>query len=72
VAKGRGWEVKKVLEGLLILKKYFPEGDIAAQHDEIYAGGDASEVEISESDKKRLDDLGWFIDEEEDSWKKFV
>ena len=64
--------MNSVLEGLQILAKYFPDGDIAAEHDVIYAGGDNSDVEISEEDLARLDELGWFIDSEVDSWAKFV
>ena len=61
-----------VLEGLQILAKYFPDGDISAEHDIIYAGGDNSDVEISEEDLARLDELDWFIDSEANCWAKFV
>ena len=64
--------MNRVLEGLQILAKYFHDGDFCAEHDVIYAGSDASDVEISEDDLNRLDELGWSIDEGLDSWYKFV
>ena len=64
--------MKRILEGLNILAKYSDSGDFAAEHDQIWAGpDDASEMEISEEDLKTLDDLGWFIDDEFDSWSHF-
>ena len=56
--------MKRILEGLQILLKYFPVGDFSADHDQVWAGGDLEAVEISESDKVRLEELGWFLDED--------
>lgn len=64
--------MKRFKEGLDIISKYIEDGDIAAEHDQIWAGpDDASEMNISEEDLKRLDELGWFIDEEFDCWTHF-
>jgi hypothetical protein len=63
--------MKRIRAGLNILAKYSDNGDFAAEHDQIWAGIDASEMEIDEEDLKELDDLGWFIDEEFDSWSHF-
>jgi len=65
--------MKRILEGLKILDKYTPEGrgDFAAEHDQIWAGIDADDMDISEEDLEKLDDLGWFLDEEFDSWSHF-
>ena len=67
--------MEEVIEGLLILREYMIESrwDMAAEHDQIWAGPDtASEMEINEIDLDKLEELGWFIDEEFDSWTKFV
>ena len=58
----------KVIAGLLILKKYGE--DICAEHDIIYAGGDASAV--SEEDVATLEALHWHVDSSCGSYAKFV
>lgn len=60
--------IQKVLRGLIIISKYDANSAFAAEHDQIYCGSE--DLEISEKDKKELDDLGWFTDE--DSWTCFV
>ena len=64
--------MKTVVEGLQILLKYFPDGDIAAEHDVIYAGGDNDDVSISDEDMKRLEELRWHYDESLPSWFHYV
>ena len=65
--------LNQVIKGLEILSKYDSKnGDshnICAEHDIIYAGPG---VEVSEEDKKILDDLGWHWDSSADSWARFV
>lgn len=61
---------EQIIKGLQILAKY-PDNDIAAEHDIIYAGPVRSET-ISTKDAKELEELGWHIDSETDSWSKFV
>lgn len=58
-------------EAFTIFAKY--TGDfcpIAAEHDIIYAGPDIDKV--SEADKNRLIELGWRIDEDTESFARFV
>jgi hypothetical protein len=64
--------MKRILEGLNILSKYFESGDFNAEHDQIWAGGDyADDADMAEEDIKKLKDLGWFIDEEFNCWSHF-
>lgn len=62
--------VEKVLEGFRILAKY-PNCEVAAQHDQIYFGPDDGN-KVSDEDRAKLEDLGWFIDSETDSWSRLV
>ena len=64
--------MKTVTEGLQILLKYFPDGDIAAEHDIIYAGGDNDDVSISDEDMKRLEEFRWHYDKSLPSWYTYV
>jgi len=43
---------------------------ISAEHDVIYAGPDPEDV--SEEDRKRLSELGWYVDEHLDSFYRFT
>jgi len=45
----------------LIFGKYSDSGFVYAEHDEVYAGPDASVV--SDEDKQKLEELGWHVDE---------
>jgi hypothetical protein len=62
-----------VIEGLQILAKYVDanSNDVAAEHDVIY-GPYAADLNITDEDKEKLEELGWFIDSEVDSWAVFV
>lgn len=64
-------KVKEIIEGLQIQAKYKPDEWCAAEHDIFYGPCD-SDVEISDVDKARLEELGWFIDSECDSWAVFT
>ena len=61
--------MKRISEVLNILMKYDPDSDFSAEHDKIWAA--SSEVEITDEDLNRLEELGWFIDEEFDCWSHF-
>lgn len=50
-----------LIEALKILNKY-PDVSITAEHDQIWAGPRADEVSFE--DRKRLEELDWFEDEE--------
>lgn len=62
--------VDGIIEGLQIFKKY-GNVDTAAEHDIFYAGPPYG-IEVSKEDKNKLDELGWFIDSETDSWATFT
>ncbi len=62
--------MKTILEGLKIIAKYTPDTDFAAEHDIIYCG-ECDEMNMSDEDKKKMEDLGWFIDEEYNCWCSF-
>ena len=63
-----------IVEGLNILRTYIEDGKHdqlgGAEHDIIY-GPDVAPDLVSEEDQKRLDDLGWFVDSEVDSYAHF-
>lgn len=58
------------IEGIKIIAKYIDESkfSIRAEHDQIWFG-EYDDVR-EESDRKKLEDLGWFKDEE--SWSCFA
>lgn len=62
-----------IMEGLQILSKYYPEDDYcSAEHDVFFAGDNDENVLMSKEDTERLDTLGWFVDDEIDSWAIFT
>lgn len=61
--------VKGLAEALTILAKYEPDSSYCFEHDQMWACRDTLEG-MSDEDKKRLGELGWFHDEE--SWSKFA
>jgi len=58
---------KKVVEGLQLLVQY-PGSSISVEQDQIWAG--PFEEDVGLEDKEKLEQLGWFIDE--DCYSKFV
>jgi len=65
---------RKVLEGLQILAKYLEHEDgwfFGAEHDEIYVYM-VKDNEITEKDRKHLEDLGWSPGDDYGVWKRFV
>lgn len=66
-----GNNYKDMAEAFTIFAKYDEGvGETAAEHDEIYAG--PSPEKVSEGDRKRLEELGWWSDESYDCWRRFV
>ncbi len=63
--------MKNLIEALQIFLKYGdPENPTHCEHDELWICGiDPSDV--SEEDKKRLDELGFFISESDNCFKSF-
>lgn len=61
-------KIKRIIEGLQILAKYKPDDYCAAEHDVLY-GPDA---EVTEEERKKLDELEWFYDDEVGCWCCFT
>jgi len=62
-------KARKIAEGMTLLVSY--EGSaVAVGHDQLWAGPHAGRV--SDGDAQRLRALGWFLDNETDSWSVFV
>lgn len=63
-------QLKEIIEGMQILIKYCdPDShDCAAEHDEIYFGGE--DLPITEEDKAQLEKLGWHLGDV--GWMRFV
>lgn len=55
----------QIIRGLQILSTYEPNGECAAEHDEIYA---KAPKKVSPEHAKELDDLGWFWTDDYESW----
>lgn len=61
-------KLARIAEGLQIVLKYDDgDGEVAVGHDQMWIGAG---VTVSDEDKNRLKDMGWFEDEE--SWSHFV
>lgn len=60
--------MNKIIEGLMILVKYYPDEEFAASHDQIwYAPYEPKK--IAPDDLKRLKKLDWI--ESDDAWSHF-
>ncbi len=67
--------MRKILEGLKIIEKYLDdgeEGNISAEHDIIYAGGNKLIDEISPEDKAKMEELNWIFDGDVESYFHFT
>ena len=60
----------KIYAGLHILLMHEPRGRMDAEHDQIWVDGPPPDK--IPADSKELKKLGWFWDEEVDSWSYFV
>lgn len=59
------------IEAFTIFGKYTPTHlSISVTHDQMYAGPPVQDV--SEDDCKRLEELGWFVDEGFECFSRFV
>ena len=65
--------IDQVIKGLQIIAKYSgPDSrSIGAAHDIIYAGPDVKE-DLTEEDKKALEELSWYWESDADSWACLV
>jgi len=64
-------KIESIIEGLQIQAKYKPDDWCAAEHDVFY-GTCTSETEMSDADKARLEEIGWFICSEVDTWAVYT
>lgn len=67
--------IENLLAGLQILVKAGAKGDcVCAQHDVLYTRLDEDEenTRLSETDKIKLERLGWYWSEENDCWGAFT
>jgi hypothetical protein len=66
--------VQKIIEGLMIIQKSKPETEsdyhAHAGHEEMWAGN--LQWELSEKDEKRLNELGWTKDNENNAWHAHI
>jgi len=63
----------QVLEGMRILLSYEPRCFIDIVEDKLYFGYTYSEImSISEEDTTLLEELDWFLDDEMNSWAKYI
>jgi hypothetical protein len=62
--------IGEIIEAMLIFKKYDPpDYPTGCAHDVLYVFVDP--LEVSERDKERLDDLGFFVDSDGDCFASF-
>lgn len=63
---------KDFIEGVRIIGKHCdPESyQVAVEHDQFWFG--STEEITDEEDIKKLEELGWFIDEDSDAWSAFL
>ncbi len=61
--------ILQLIDGLTILAKYEPGGNVEPGHDVICGPGPENP---KPEDKTRLDELGWHWDEEYDCWTAFT
>lgn len=65
--------MRGAMEGLKILLEYEPtdDGEIAAEHDIIYAGSQ-SPLAMADTTEKLLNKLGWYWEDEMETWYYFT
>lgn len=62
-------KLANIIEGMQIVAKHSKDQYcVTAEHDQIWCG--AYDLPMTEEEKKRMEELGWF--EAEDSWSVFV
>ena len=59
-----------LIEGLQIIERHETNAFVVAEHAIIYGGGD--DIGLSAAECGRLEELGWFLDTEFDSWAFFT
>ncbi len=65
-------QMSDIVQGLTILLRY-GDGQVAAEHDQFFAGPNKmGKDDISEEDRKILETLRWYWDEDFDCWRRYV
>lgn len=64
-------QMSHIIEGLNLFFKYEGDGPVSAEHDKFCAGFTRPE-DMSVEDAKKLDELGWFWEEDVQSWARFT
>lgn len=64
--------MKNILAGLMIISRYEPNGNFAADHDEIWAGHKIAQIDYDREDVMGLQELGWNWDEAVGGWHHFT
>jgi hypothetical protein len=65
---------QKIVTGLKIIEEYLSadnQGDVCAEHDEIFAHGMHIKA-LGGDDRRKLEAMGWLWDESLRCWKYFV
>ncbi len=63
--------MKRIKEGLDIISKYEEDAGFCAEHDVIYVGGEEATENMSVEDKRKMEELNWFIDDGLGCWSHF-
>ncbi len=64
--------MNNIIEGLIILRGYDSKaGDFCAEHDQIWAGPELDFEDFNKEDVLKLEALGWFYDDDVESWSHF-
>ncbi len=66
----------RIPDGLQLMKKYYDDVDVRAEHDEVWAGpdgADALQIERwSEEDIREMGRLGWHLDADIECWHHYT
>jgi hypothetical protein len=63
-------KIQEICQGLKIIEQYKADDCPEFQHDVMYAGLGVYESMLDE-DKKKMEELSWNYDEENDCWQHF-
>lgn len=65
-------KVSEMSEAIAIIVKYDPGCYVEAQHDQLWCGATDKLKDADPADLKRLDELGWFEDDDCDYWSHYT
>jgi len=62
--------IDKLTQGIEIIKKYNadPEMGPGLESGTVFCSVDNDDMKISDEDRAKLEDLHWYVDEEDNSW----